>query len=411
MRVPCLLLAALSTFAPAAAAATISVPKDAATIQGALDAAAPGDTVKVAAGTYFERLVLSTPSVRLIGSKRTVVDAHPSRAGHGPAVRITAGDVRIESLTIRHARTSGPLLGDGVDAEAPGTVLRKVVVDDCEEYAVKVTGTDARVESCRVVNCRDGVSVVGARPRVIGTLFRQIQIDSIVLIGALARVEKNTFRAAGNPIYVDGQSGPAWIKGNDVDGFFGERAIHVREAPGAVVAKNEIEAGGADGVGVFVALCDGASVHANEVTDVYEDAIYVHDAAELTVTKNEVRGCGAGVVVDAGADDALVADNVIRDCATDGVRVAGDRAVVADNTVKSRARDGIHFADGDGGRATGNSCRKNGGEGLSNSSATNTLWQQNTLAKNRIDMAGGGAVTASGNAFQTGGPAQSPEVD
>jgi hypothetical protein len=54
----------------------LHVPGDYATIQAAVDAASPGDTVKVAAGTYHEAIVMR-PGVCLIGAgaDRTVLDA------------------------------------------------------------------------------------------------------------------------------------------------------------------------------------------------------------------------------------------------------------------------------------------------------------------------------------------------
>ena len=54
----------------------LHVPRDYQTIQAAVDAAGPGDTVKVAAGTYTESVVLSA-GVCLLGSgaRRTILDA------------------------------------------------------------------------------------------------------------------------------------------------------------------------------------------------------------------------------------------------------------------------------------------------------------------------------------------------
>jgi nitrous oxidase accessory protein NosD len=54
----------------------LHVPRDYPTIQGAIDAADPGDTVKVAAGTYTESVQLR-PGVCLLGSgaRRTILDA------------------------------------------------------------------------------------------------------------------------------------------------------------------------------------------------------------------------------------------------------------------------------------------------------------------------------------------------
>lgn len=54
---------------------TIKVPQDYSTIQGAIDAASPGDTVTVKSGTYFERLVVSK-RINLIGEDQatTIID-------------------------------------------------------------------------------------------------------------------------------------------------------------------------------------------------------------------------------------------------------------------------------------------------------------------------------------------------
>jgi len=72
------LIATLAMKAPCTMAASrqLQVPGDYPTIQAAVDAAGPGDTVKVAAGTYTESVQMR-PGVCLLGSgaRRTILDA------------------------------------------------------------------------------------------------------------------------------------------------------------------------------------------------------------------------------------------------------------------------------------------------------------------------------------------------
>lgn len=93
-----------------AAPRTLSVPRDHATIQAAIDAASEGDTVLVAPGRYTEHLRMKS-GVRLAGEDAltTILDAGPTPCQQARCPALIdfseAHDVVIQSLTLRGSRT------------------------------------------------------------------------------------------------------------------------------------------------------------------------------------------------------------------------------------------------------------------------------------------------------------------
>lgn len=139
-----LLLAMLALPAPVLAHGH-RVIRVATTIQAAVDAAGPGDTVVVPPGTYRESVLIDKSDLTLRGSRGAVIDAHgftngirvgtgeetPGPNGFPVCPPLTLRNVTIDGLTVLNAEDNGILL-IGVD----GFRVRSGRYVDNQEYGV-----------------------------------------------------------------------------------------------------------------------------------------------------------------------------------------------------------------------------------------------------------------------------------
>jgi hypothetical protein len=97
------------------------VPSEYPTIQAAVDAARPGDLVRIAAGTYREEVVVPAAKRDLVirgdDRNRVVLDGGEGRRHEGIAVH--ASGVVVENLTVRGYGSDGILFADPPDAKKP----------------------------------------------------------------------------------------------------------------------------------------------------------------------------------------------------------------------------------------------------------------------------------------------------
>ncbi|MBE8521917.1 right-handed parallel beta-helix repeat-containing protein [Amycolatopsis sp. H6(2020)] len=92
-----------------AGVATIRVPRDAPTVQQAVDSARPGDLVLVSPGVYRESVRITVPDLVLRGTdrNRVVFDGEVRRAN---GIVVTAPGVAVENLTVRDHVLNGVLV-------------------------------------------------------------------------------------------------------------------------------------------------------------------------------------------------------------------------------------------------------------------------------------------------------------
>jgi len=156
LRLPALVTVALILWSPAACAAVLRVPADRPSVASALAAAASGDTVLVAPGTYLESVTLPS-GVTLRGAdpaQPPVLDA----GGSARVLTISQGSAltRLEAITLKNGQAgAGP--GGGVRVVGGSLALHDVTIASCQaafggalslENGAHVTWSGGAVTGC-----------------------------------------------------------------------------------------------------------------------------------------------------------------------------------------------------------------------------------------------------------------------
>jgi parallel beta-helix repeat protein len=132
----------------AASQTTIDVPKDYLTIQAAIDAASPGDTIIVSSGTYYELLNIDK-SLTLQGEDRdtAIIDGN----GTGTVVFVSANNVAISGFTIRNSSN----YGCGIYLTGSNNVFGGNVFENCLTSIRLVFSSDNTVSGNIIRNSYD----------------------------------------------------------------------------------------------------------------------------------------------------------------------------------------------------------------------------------------------------------------
>jgi hypothetical protein len=326
------------------ASAVLVVPSAYPTIQAAVDAANPGDRIKVFPGTYVEQVSLgknltvtgSGIGSTIIRAPATLVAGH---SGNNSIVEIHSGaDVAISRLTV-----AGP--GSGTcEAGALNSGIRVLEAGRLDLSFARV----AHIHDTPAADCfRSGHGVAigrgGATPSTGSANIRYSLIDDYQLVGILvlgegstATISRNIVRGPGRSevVATDGieftQGAVGTVSHNVVSGnacgspdlgcgpdFFTElqHAGIYAEGPGTVISQNLLYD---NQVGIYV--FDAAEISRNVLVNNHYFGAALQDGS-FTMRGDRIRGGVGGVaVIAAFADTAATLDDV-KIAATSGAPV------------------------------------------------------------------------------------------
>jgi len=160
-------LALLAAFgaAPFAAAGTINVPADYATIQAAINAAVDGDLIKVAAGQYPENINTLGKAITIkgVGSRKPGKTTEITGSGSGSVVTIQSGEGAGTVLTMfaikngKGTLVNGKLLGGGVymTGGSDPTMIDCAIGFNTADWGAGLfidVGSDPLIQDCLIAN-------------------------------------------------------------------------------------------------------------------------------------------------------------------------------------------------------------------------------------------------------------------
>jgi len=292
-----LLLIGMLTFAfniQPVKAGTITVPDDYPTIQEAIDAANPGDTIFVEAGTYFENVVINK-ALSLIGENRstTIIDGN----GAGDVIRIVSNNVSVRRSTIQNSSGEYPNSGIFLD-NVEGCRISDNNVSHNHGHGIFLMWANNNNVSNNLIsfNGEPGIRVDVSKNNLIGNYLCNNNVDGIFLYGAFDCLIQDNFA------YHNTMSGIA-ITGGSTN----------------ITVKNNIaeENGGS---GIFLCCCsNGSLIESNILQNNWCGIDVSIDSFYNTVIGNTVVDNDKGICLYSNSNQTIYHNNFIDNAEQAGI--------------------------------------------------------------------------------------------
>lgn len=341
-------LVALALATPALAG-TLRVPQDHATVQEAVDAAAPGDTILIR-GTLRESVVVSGKTgIQIRGAGRGAV--LEGGAEESALLVRNCQDVTVSLLTVRASAEAGIWIDDStsvvvsrckvLDATNDGIWLRDAVGCRVERTSVLRSGAFG----IRVSASEDGGETRDCILR--GNLVKETGASGVFVEGSRHQLTALRLdRTGGDGIETEGASSACTLRSNSVVRA-GDDGIQLG-GTGHTVVRNTSRSSEGDGVNV-----DGSkhALDSNRVQRAGDDG-FETDADELVCTRNTVLVCEEdGFDID--GTGSLYERNQVTKAKEYGYEVNnGGNTLRLNRSVKSGTAGFFDDTDGTGGELT-----------------------------------------------------------
>jgi parallel beta-helix repeat protein len=259
------------TFSINTEAATLNVGtgpgNDSATIQGAIDAANPGDTIFVYAGTYDGDLTINK-TLTLMGEDKTTTIIDADGWSIGILVQ-RANYVNISGFTVLDALNFNIFLSYSNNSHIHGNILTNAGTSALDIYP----GSENLVENNNIAHNQQGIVIISD----IGSGFFS---NSNIL-------SNNVIESCGDrAIKIQSSANDNVVSGNTISGYY--IGIHIYESMGTLIENSDIS-NGTEGVRIFD--LSSAVLDENYISD-NEIAVRVYDYSNATLVNCTLEDSG-----------------------------------------------------------------------------------------------------------------------
>jgi len=290
-------------------ATILHVPDEYGTIQEALNAAGPGDTVLVEHGTYQENIIWpSTPGIKLFANEASPPDSTYLEPASIPAPTITMAPPLapspIDSTTVIRGfvlRNGYAIDGGAIYIENASPTIGEPIC--WNRFESNMADTSGGAIYCRLSSAR--------------IQFNEFQTNSAIWGGTIAGVDSSELRIYSNTI-----TGGVGIQGG---------GIYLPEV--GYIAENEISDCNGDGAALYIG--GNVVVGGNYIHDSIDRAIHCDGSVRLV--SNVITDHGNGAIDASGSSATIEYNTFERNLAPDGPAILclGGNPTIRFNTFRS----------------------------------------------------------------------------
>lgn len=299
---------------PVMATATWIVPKDFVTIQEAIDASNPGDTIIVNEGIYAEGQINVNKPLTLLANGTAIIDG--LQKGH--VLIVSANNVTIEGFTVMNSSRGWGLSGILLQKVQNCKVSGNIVINNTNGIGIKGLGYNIVRDNLAMEN-RYGIGLYGAHSHVVeGNILRSnlhgIRLygsDQNVIQGNVAIENGVLLGELGIGIYLEGSSRNS-IEENICINNRWTGILVWTFSDGNIVGKNNISN---SHNGIYLSSSMNNSIYGNTIDSTSWAGIKLRsESISNTISGNKITythgAPGAGILLDWAINNTIVGNEV-----------------------------------------------------------------------------------------------------